>query len=1022
MTIPFGGYKYQTDMSKITPGELGVNPAGKLVTKDPASGNIVVLGNPDNSTSVPSLTKTYVEEQMDISSLQTLGTNFIFLNGTSFDSMGLGTYEFEEPGGVVYGLYGRTDGIAQQVYYSAAFNNTQGMQYTTVPYVPPFLNGSNWQAQCVCGSDLLGFTLQLRDTTPGSTAAPRYIYVVHNASLINNAGHQYVEITPVVNGYLGSVAHTAGGVPRIIRVGAYFFIALADWQRGSMWFGGWNSQDSTYPVTSAALPASPSAYTPTQFTITTNGLPGGDYTSPTNFPVLFGSQTPGGNGIWRLYNLDSGQISSPTGVNSPEPLIAGWSTNMGCLLEGETDGSGAPYLALGSITAPYDSNNNNAFQYAVFSIQVAFTAGSPGAYTNAQLNYATPSTPGADLLHMQPAAPYFVSYGTTTNPNYTAPNESVASNAGTPTTCVNKLPICEFFVGQAYWGSASPVFSWYYSGVTALSSSGNSVVVRGVTKPAGAQGGSYAAAKANKLANLYPMFNVNLRADFNPVTGKVMSNSFTQPSGQMISTWTGHMIGPDLVLSTALTPTRQTALVVSQLPANSDITNQSYNRNGALIPGFGGRVAEYPVNLTPVVTTHGCTWYTGMSNARFPLNTIFPPLASSGIPAAQMNGAAVRIGNWSLQSGVYQPPPIVWNYDVNIATQVAQVYSTAVANAGSFGNIAQSFFIELIPVMNRAGNGIAFALGVLYGKSSSGTTLYAPYFITPCAVSGNTISLTNTGSVTFIAEPSVSTGGVPGNAGGIPEFPGHVHVVYPTNPTGDWYVGWATAIAVNVAGDAVTLQTFIRFNNAGGVVSNGATIKSISRGYLSCSTQHQGLAVMPYRDGTTVPEVDIPISRFSTSATNTQDDLAASFQAAISNPSNIIPSSDNNSYNLAEMIVLDAINNNFLLQVGSMSGRLNHKQFVLPSSFIDMTSYAVGTYYLYVTDTGSGGVKLTVSASQLPESNTSMFFGQFDRTSTGFANQSSVSEVIRFGTARLVAGSEGKPMQGSQIRIGPYVG
>jgi hypothetical protein len=268
----------------------------------------------------------------------------------------------------------------------------------------------------------------------------------------------------------------------------------------------------------------------------------------------------------------------------------------------------------------------------------------------------------------------------------------------------------------------------------------------------------------------------------------------------------------------------------------------------------------------------------------------------------------------------------------------------------------------------------------------------------------------------------VQTGGVPGNAGGIPQFPGRIHVVYPTNPTGDWYIAWSSAVAINVAEDSITVQIFLRFNNAGGVVSNGSTLKSISRGYLSCSTQHQGLAVMPYRDGTTAPEVDIPISRFSTSATNTQDDLAASFQAAISNPSNIIPSSDNNSYNLAEMIVLDAINNNFLLQIGSMSGRLNHKQFVLPSSFIDMTNYAVGTYYLYVTDTGNGGVQLTVSASQIPESSTSMFFGSFDRTSTGFSNTKSVSELVRFGTARLVAGSEGSPMQGSQIRIGPYVG
>lgn len=489
MTTNYNAFKYQTNMSVITPSELGVNSSGNLVTKDPVSGNIVVVGNPANSTPVPSLTPTYVEEQMDISALQTLGTNFIFLNGTSFDSMGVGTYEFEESNGTVYGLYGRTDGLAQQVYYSAAFNNTQAMQYTTVPYVPPFLNGSSWQAQCVVGSDLLGFTLQLRDTTPGSTATPRYLYITHNGSLINNAGHQYVEITQIVNNsFLSAQAHTAGGVPRIVRVGAYFFIALADWQRGSLWVGGWNAQDSTYPPTTAALPSSVSTYTPVQFLLTTNGLPGGDYTSATNFPSLMGSQTPGGNSVWSLYSVDNGQVSSPAGVNAPEPLIAGWSTNMGCLLEGEVDSSGTPYLALGTIIAPYDSSNNNGFQMCVHTIQVSFVAGSPGAYTNAQFNFANSSTPGADLLHMQGTAPFVIGYGNSSN--YIAPQENVASNSAVPSTRLNKLPVTGFFMGHPQWGNASPVFSWYYSGVTALSASGNSAVVRGVTKPNGVQSGS----------------------------------------------------------------------------------------------------------------------------------------------------------------------------------------------------------------------------------------------------------------------------------------------------------------------------------------------------------------------------------------------------------------------------------------------------------------------------------------------------------------------------------------------------
>jgi hypothetical protein len=51
-----------------------------------------------------------------------------------------------------------------------------------------------------------------------------------------------------------------------------------------------------------------------------------------------------------------------------------------------------------------------------------------------------------------------------------------------------------------------------------------------------------------------------------------------------------------------------------------------------------------------------------------------------------------------------------------------------------------------------------------------------------------------------------------------------------------------------------------------------------------------------------------------------------------------------------------------------------------------------------------------------------MYFGKFDRTSGGFANETSIAECLRFGTARLVSGSAGVAVQGSSIRIGSYVG
>lgn len=176
-----------------------------------------------------------------------------------------------------------------------------------------------------------------------------------------------------------------------------------------------------------------------------------------------------------------------------------------------------------------------------------------------------------------------------------------------------------------------------------------------------------------------------------------------------------------------------------------------------------------------------------------------------------------------------------------------------------------------------------------------------------------------------------------------------------------------------------------------------------------------------YHSGFTIPTADWPVSLFTTSAVNAVSDFAASFEHAITDPWNFVSGTDN-SKNIAEMLTLQAISNNFLLQIGSVSGRLNHKQYSLPSTFIDMSSQAVGTYYLYLVDQGTNGIQFEVDTAQRPESNTCMYFGKFDRTATGFANQSSISELVRFGTARLLKDSSGQKMLGSQIRVGPYVG
>jgi hypothetical protein len=1015
-------YLYQTNTSLLLEGELGLNSSNQLVTKN-ASGTLVTLTPAAGSTAISDLVKQYAADQMDLSGVRTLGTGFIFLNGTSFDSMGVGVTEFEESNGVVYGLYGRTDGLAQQVYYSAAFDNTQAMQYTTVPYIPPFLNGNVWQAQCVCGQDAQGFTLQLRNTTAGSTATPRYLYVQHNGSLLNSSGHTYVEITQAVNSYLSSVTYTAGGVPNIIRVGAYFFIGLADWENASLWIGGWN--DASLALTSAALPSTTSTYTPTKFTVSTSGLQGGDITGSQLFPSIFGNNTPGGvTGLWRIYNQGTGAITTPTFYNCPEPIVAGWTSNLAMLLEGEADTSGNPYLAIGTSCAPGDANDLTGFELAVFSVAVEFTAGSAGAYTSSLFVIANSNTAGVDSHYVQPfGTPYLLSG----NPSegQTRPNESVVSNVSVPSTCANKLPIASFFTGQPHWGGRSPVISWYYSGVTAISVSGSSTVVRGVTRPIGTQLGSREAARSNKITMIWPMFNVNQRADFNFQTGASMPVSFTQPSGKKILSYNTHMIQQDLILSASVSPSQTQQWTISQMPTNSNITDATYIRNGVAIPGFGTRIAEYTVNLpapSTTLTNFSCVWPTGMANPKSPVNAMFPAIASAGHAVGNMNNAPVRLGSWTLSAGVYQPPPVAFTYASNMQSQVAALYTSALAAAqASYSGFDVGFYVDVVPIIDRTGTTISgLALGTVYARNSANNLLSMAFFFTPCSVSAGVINLTNTASVTLIGSNAVGTSGVPGTATGTDDEYGTLHVAYGTSATSDWYLAWSNPTACTVAGDAIVSTMFIHLNNANAVQAFGVSSTSEGRSYLSCSVQHQGLAIMPLRDGDNLPQIDIPISRYSTSATNTQDDLAASFLAAIANPRNLI--SGSSSYNLAQITVMDAINNNFLLQVGSLSGRLNHKQFTLPSSFIDMTSYAVGTYYLYVTDTGTGGVQLTVSATQIPESSTSMYFGTFNRTSTGFSGESSVAEVIRFGTARLVSGSSGQPMQGSQIRIGPYVG
>ena len=1010
-------YLIQTNPSLLVEGELSVT--GNQLIVGTGGGSNEVVGAVANTTAVSSLTTSYAEELMDISSAQTLGSNFIFLNGTSFDAMGVGNYEFEEANGIVYGLYGRTDGISQQVYFSGALNNQQGLQYTTVPYVPPFLSGSAWQASSVAGSDLQGFILTLRDTTAGSTASPRYLYVKHNGSLINTAGHTYVEVTSVVNAYIASGTELTGVLPKIVRVGAYFFIALPSWQEGLLRFGGWNAQDATYPQISTALPASPIAYSPQTFTITTSGWPGGDQ-SALQFPILAGLNAPGGLANYRIYNSANGAVTVPALISAPNPIPAGWAANSACRLEGEDNGSGTPLMALGFSFYVVDSAGLVAGGQITFTFNVTFTAGSAGAYTAALITYVTAGTLGSDLNHCQPY-PFLLS--TTAS----APNEAVASNAATPSTCVNKLPISTWYDGFPSVGYRTPFTNWYYSGYLSTGGSSSAQIQRGIAK-GGTNLGGLAAAQLNKRAMLYPMWNVNPRVDFSP-SGNQFSNSFVQPSGKIAQVFFGHLVGQDLILSVSESPQFANQWTMSQMPANSQITDASYNRAGTLIPGMKPRVAEYLVNLpnpNSTLSTWGCVWPTGLANINAPVNFNFPSMSTSGLKSA--NNAQVRVGSWTLSGGVYQPPPVLWTYSATMDAQLAALRTSVVAavTAAYPSSVTTGVYgIDVVPIMNSAGTGIAFALGILHSggpDAGTGQNLYQTAFITPCTVSGSTINLSNTSSVTLLRQGTSDTTGMLGTYTATDVNYGRLFIVYGQSG-GGFYVGWSNPNTINVVGDTVATVQFYQFNSANGLVAGNSTGRSVVRSYLACSAQHQGMVICPYRDGVSIPDPDLPISRYATSTVATLTDFAASFNAAIANPDNFVSGTTTSaSNNLAELMTLQAISNTFLLQIGSINGRLNHKEYSLPSSFIDMTSYAAGTYYLYLTDTGTGGVVLQVDAAQRAESTTNTYFGKFDRTSSGFANESSISEMIRFGTSRLVSGTAGTAMQGSQIRIGPYVG
>lgn len=1019
-------YKYQTNLTVLVEGEIGLDSSNQLVTKD-GGGSTVVLGNPANSTAVVSLTPTYAPEVMDISSLKTLGAGFIFLNGTSFDAMGGCDFEFEEQDGTVYGLYGRTNGPSQRVYFSAAFTNQQDLAFTTVPYVPPWLSGNIWQAAAVVGGDVFGFTLALYDTSNATTSL-RYVYVKHNGSLINTAGHTYVEITPVINSFIAGMSSPMdlGGGWKIVRVGAYYFCVTQSWDQGYVKIGGWNAQDSTYPFGTATFPASSPAYTPTTFTIQLVNWPGTSATtSATALPIVLGNSAPGNNTIFQLVNYATGAVSAVTINNYPLPPSAAWIASSLAYLDGEVDGSGNVFLAVGTRGSALDVNSNGSSYTIVYSVAVTFNAGSAGAYTNALFTYNTPGTGGTDLLHTQPT-PFSLPYGVGpagSNANFVYPDETVASNASQPITCVNKLPLVHAFddLQQAGLNTGMNV-SWYYSGFGSLTNLGGNQYSRGRTQ-LGTHVGSAVAAQTNKLATIYPQYNVNPRFNFGS-SGPVSSKAIIQPSGILSSVFCSTLVQQDTLLTSGVDKNGNVTWAMSIFPTGSNIADVNYVRNGVVIPGFRPRILEYPVAMpVPTAALHTTVkvWPVGIANINSPTNMWLNSISDSAPNGASPNNVSIGIGSWTLSAGSYAPPSgTVWTTAATFSTQLAALKATAFAAAGvAYSDTGTTLYgIEVLPVMDSTGTGIAFALGVIQTMlAGSPQTLQHTHFTTGCSVTAGVVNLTNTSSVNIYNRATTTTGQVFNSYSATDVTFGTANIVWTSSTAA--LVQWSPANAISIVGDQQVGIVVATMSNTGSVSGSATLEMTVGREHFNCSPQLQGLCTSPYL-GVSFPGSEFVVSRYTTSAVNTVADFAASFNQAISSIANGTP--PGGTLNIAELLTLTSINNTFLLQIGVVQGRLNHKEFSLPSSFIDMTAFAVGTYYLYATDSGTGGVILEVDSAQRAESATNLFFGKFDRTSSGFANTSSVSEVVRFGTARLVQGSAGNPVQGSSIRLGPYVG
>lgn len=997
-------YKQQTDITKTKQGELAILNDNQLATVD-ASNNQVNLSNPDV---IGEHDHDYVASTMDIAIAQTMtdanGNSIVFLNTNSYDSTAQSSFEFEEADGRVYSLYTRTSGVGQELFYGSAKDSKQLAQLSVFKYAPSWLTGTGWVASHCLGGDCNGFCLVLSNPSqPLSQTTVRYVYVkLTTNSLIDVANHQYVEITPFVRTWVNGLSGLLQNVNHmpLVRRGQYHtYVEGTDSIHGFVYLGGFVNDDVTYPFTSAVLPASPAAFTPTQVTFTKANWYDGSTETSTALRVLTNTA---GNPVRVISS--TGTVLTGNGTSLPYSNQLPTNPNSMCF---EVANNGTTEV-LGFITPVYVYYTNSAGHADSMNSTVGVTFTRSGTGAAVTLTYVNP-----DPKYGQPYPWTLMEISA----GKFSPQETVNSNFAQPLTCANKLPALQsYIINGAY---EQMVQNSFYSGNGAVTVTGAGGTNRAAFQYLAGQGGSLAQAQLAKFTWMYPNLNVSPRMNFVNGTNIVLGE-LAVPSGREYYANTGFWIGANTALIDGYVngpdvqggkPGFAVAVWPSGSVAGARTLYSGTNQCACFPPRISENIMFYNGQqflADGLVRVGVC--YTNGGNINTPVQSIGTLMfwnydTSSG---AKVTGGVptFAIGQFTQNPTTKQwspPNTTTYTYSASINTQIQQAGTALVAAAGQGDTIRN---IELFPVLDSTGAVPTRMFGFMY--STNGTTLRGTSISVGLTISGSVISV-NPADVTLIGSSSNTHNYSASGA----VWRSTVQYQVWTSATAHYFAYYGD-FTLSYPGDALTPAAAMVLNG-NSATSQQTVLRGARRHNFSLSPQHQGLASLNPNDAGQQDGRTILMRGYYAGAVNTAAGLAASIQAAVSGTIQTPTATG-----IMAIYDLTAIQNNEILQIGSVSGNLNGKIFNLPSTYYDLTGMPTGTYYIYVVDNGMNIAFKVVQDNTILEAATSMYLGRVDKTSSGFANGVMVASLIRFGTARLAQGHTIAPIAGSSIRWGAY--